>query len=152
MNRCMFDKLRNKWKEIGRDGVTIPIKPVMLEQLIKRQPELKDIKVEISSENLVIRGTTEMKKGLIRKNIAFEVALKPIHMEKRIILFELIRVKPVDINMINSRLFHKPPFAQYSERTVKIDFNSWDIVKKVPVGHIKSYEMTNGAINLTLSF
>ena len=147
----MFDKFRNKWKELSENGVTIPIKPRMLEQLITRQSELKDIKVEMTSEDVVIRGTTDVNKVMIKKNIAFEVTIKPVHIEKRVIVFELVKVKPVDLHVINTRLFNKPPFAQYSERMVKIDFNSWDIVKKVPVGNIKNYEMVNGAINLTLS-
>ena len=140
----MLNKLKQKFNEISKNGVTVPIKPVMLEQLIKRQSGQKDIKVEIRSEHLIIRGTTD-------KNSTYIVVLKPIHMEKRVIIFEIESIKPDEINMVDMRIFDYPPFSETSNHTVKVDFNSWEIVKKVPVGKIKSYEMNDGTINLTLS-
>ena len=147
----MLNKFRDKLKDMSKNGVTIPIKPMMLEQLMKRQADIKDIKVEITSEHLIIRGTTGAEDGTGKSNISFEAALKPVHMEKRVIVFEVSSVKPADLKLTDINIFNKPPFAQSSIHTVKVDFNSWDIVKKVPVGKIKHYEMANGAINLTLS-
>jgi|GEM_PF-5951248 len=147
----MLNKFRDKLKDMSKNGVTIPIKPMMLEQLMKRQADIKEIKVEITPEHLIIRGTTGEGDRTGRNPISFEAALKPVHMEKRVIVFEVSQVKPADLKLTDINIFNKPPFSQSSTHTVKIDFNSWDIVSKIPVGKIKHYEMTNGAIQVTLS-
>ncbi len=147
----MLNKFRDKLKDMSKNGVTIPIKPMMLEQLMKRQADIKDIKVEITPEHLVIRGTNEADNGAGMNQVHFVATLKPVHHEKRVIVFEVISLNPADLKLTDISIFNKPPFGQSSTHTVKVDFNSWDIVKKVPVGNIKHYEMVKGSINLTLS-
>ena len=137
----MLDKFKQKINEMSKNGVTIPIKPKMLEQLIKRQSGQKDIKVEITSGHLIIRGATE-------QNASYKVTLKPVQMEKRMIGFEIESIEPTSMNMVDVKIFNNPPFSGLTNQTVKMDFNSWDIVKKVPVGKIKSYEMNDGTIYL----
>jgi hypothetical protein len=145
----------NKFKEIltnlPTNGLQISISSSMLEQLIGMKSGKQDVKVEITPEYLVLHGTTEVKKMMFKKNVSFKVTLKPLQLDKRTILFELVDMKPVDINFISSKLFNKPPFLEYTNRTIKIDFNAWDVVKKIPVGNIRSYEMIEGAINIKLS-
>jgi hypothetical protein len=140
----VLDKFKQKFNEISKNGVTVPIKPVMLEQLIKRQSGQKEIKVEITTGHLNIRGTAD-------KNVSYMISLKPIHMEKRMIIFEIESLKPTDMNKDEIKIFNSPPFSDSTNQTVKMDFNSWDVVKKIPVGKIKSYEMNDGTIKLTLS-
>ncbi|HEY4549739.1 MAG TPA: hypothetical protein VIG98_05630, partial [Bacillus sp. (in: firmicutes)] len=94
---------------------------------------------------------TEVKKMMLKKNVSFTITLKPVQLEKRTIVFELVEMKPVDMNFINNKIFSRPPFLEYTNRTINIDFNAWDIVKKVPVGNIKSYEMIDGTLNIKLS-
>lgn len=147
----MFNKFKEKLTDISTNGLPIKITAAMLEQLIKMKSDEKDVKVEITSEHLVIHGTTEVKKLMIKKNVPFTVILKPIQLEKRTILFELADMKPVDMNFINNKIFNRPPFLEYTNRTIKIDANAWDIVKKVPVGNIKSYELLDGALSLKIS-
>lgn len=141
----MLDKFKKKLGEMSKNGVTIPIKPMMLEQLIKRQSNQKDIKVEITTDYLIIRGTTDT------QNASYTVTLKPVQMEKRVVVFEIESMNPADMTIPDIKIFNSPPFSGYSNHTVKMDFNSWDIVKKVPVGKIKSYEMNDGTMKLTLS-
>ena len=86
----MLNKFKQKLSDMSKNGVTIPVKPIMLEQLIKRQTEQKDIKVEITSTNLIIRGTKE--------DVSYEVRLKPAQMEKRMIVFEIESIQPIDVN------------------------------------------------------
>ena len=140
----MLDKLKKKITEISKDGITIPIKPKMLEQLIKSQSDQKDIKVEITSSYLAISGTNET-------NAPYRVALQPVHMEKRVIAFEVASKEPTGLDIVELKVFNSPPFSEPAKNAVKMDFNAWDIVKKVPVGKIKSYEMADGTIKLTLS-
>ena len=139
----MLNKFKQKLSDMSKNGVTIPVKPIMLEQLIKRQTEQKDIKVEITSTNLIIRGTAG--------DMSYEIKLKPAQMEKRMIVFDIESIQPVDVNRDDIIIFRNPPFSGYTKETVNMDFNSWDIVKKVPVGKIKTYEMNHGVINLTIS-
>ena len=139
----MLNKFKQKLSDMSKNGVTIPVKPIMLEQLIKRQTEQKDIKVEITSTNIVIKGTVG--------DVSYKIKLKPAQMEKRMIVFEIESIQPIDVNRDDMIIFRNPPFSGYTKETVNMDFNSWDIVKKVPVGKIKTYEMNDGVINLTIS-
>lgn len=147
----MFKKFKDKLTDIKTNGIPINISASMLERLIKMKSEEKDIQVEITPEHLILSGTTEVKKLMIKKNIAFTIILKPVHLEKRTILFEMVEMKPIDMNFINSKIFNRPPFLEYTDRTIKIDFNEWEIVRKVPLGNIKSYEFVDGAMNLKIS-
>lgn len=147
----MFNKFKNKLTDISTNGLSIPITATMLERLINLKSDEQDIKVEITPEHLVLHGTTEVKKMMLKKNISFTIILKPFLLEKRTILFELVDMKPVDMNFINSKIFNRPPFLEYTNRTIKIDFNAWDNVKKIPVGNIKSYELVDGALNINIS-
>lgn len=147
----MFNKLKGMINDISTNGVPLKITSGMLEHLINRNEDVKNVKVEISPEYFVLHGETEVKKMMLKKNISFTLKLKPVQIENRSIQFELVEMKPVDMNFINNKIFNRPPFLEYNNRTLIIDFNAWDNVKKVPVGNIKSYEMLDGAINLKLS-
>ena len=141
----MLNNLKQKFNKVSKNGVTVPIKPIMLEQLIKRQSGQKEIKVEITRNHLVIRGEA------YENYSSFAVSLRPIHMEKRVIIFEVESLTPAGMRVEDIKIFNSLPFSGSANHTVKMDFNSWDIIRKVPVGKIKSYEMVEGTINLTLS-
>ncbi|WP_422122402.1 hypothetical protein DHX103_11385 [Planococcus sp. X10-3] len=147
----MLNKFKEKLINISTNGLNISISSSMIEQLIEMKLGNREVKVEITPEYIVLHGTTEVKKMMFKKNMPFRITLKPIHLDKRTIQFELIDMKPFDINFISSKIFNKPPFAEYTNRTIKMDFNAWDVVEKTPVGNIKSYEMVKGAINIKLS-
>lgn len=147
----MLNKFKEQLTNISANGLQIPISTSMLEQLIRMKSGKQDIKVEITPEYLVLHGTTEVKKMMIKKNVSFKVTLKPIRLDKRTIHFEIVEMKPVDIDFISSKIFNRPPFLEYTNRTIKVDLNVLDVVKKIPVGNIKSYEMVEGTININLS-
>lgn len=147
----MFDKFKDKITKVATEGVTIPITAKMIASLIEKKTGEKDIDVHISPEYIVLRGTTEIKKMMMTKKVAFTITLKPIAIEKRTILFQLVQMKPFDIKIINNKLFNRPPFFEYHNRRIRIDFNAWDVVKKVPVGQIRSFELVEGAMNIKLS-
>lgn len=147
----MLNDFREKFANIATNGVNVPLSSNVIEQLIRRKSGTQDVTVEITKGYLRINGTTEVKKMMLKKNVSFSVKLKPIEMDKRTIKFEIIEMKPFNINFINSKIFNKPPFLEYTDRTIKVDFNVWDAVKKIPVGNIKSYEMIEGAINIKMS-
>ena len=147
----MFDKFKDKITKAATEGLSIPITAKMIASLIEKKTGEKDIDVHISPEYIVLRGTTEIKKMMLTKKVAFTITLKPIAIEKRTILFQLVQMKPFDIKFINNKLFNRPPFFEYHNRRIRIDFNTWEVVKKVPIGQIRSFELVEGAMNIKLS-
>jgi len=146
----MFNILKEKIKDVSTEGLTLKLTEAMIESLIKIKSGDKDIKVEIESQYLKLHGTTVVKKMMIKKKISYRILLKPVQIQNRVLKFELVEMKPVDIDMINLKIFNYPPFSEYSNRVICIDLNAWDLVKKFPILKIKSYELVDGAINLKL--
>ncbi|MEJ9228336.1 hypothetical protein LAV79_02245 [Peribacillus butanolivorans] len=133
------------------NGLPITLTASMLERIIKMKSGEQDVKVEITPKYIVLFGTTEVKKMMFKKNVPFRITLKPIHVEKRTISFELVEMKPIDRNFINQKIFNRPPFFEFENRMIKMNFNAWNIVKRIPVGTIKSYELAEGALKIKLS-
>ena len=147
----MFNKIKNKLTNIATNGFPITISADTIQNFIRTKSSMPDVVVEITHEHIVLSGTTEVKKMLLKKNVSFMVKLKPVQLEKRTILFELVEIKPIDMGFINNKIFSKPPFLEYTDRTIIIDLNAWEIVRKVPVGNIKSYELVDGALTINVS-
>ncbi|SNS71793.1 hypothetical protein SAMN05444672_10230 [Bacillus sp. OK838] len=134
-----------------KNGIPITVTEAMIEKILRLKSYGQDIKVEITPKHIVLSGTTEVKKMMLKKNVAFRITLKPVHVEKRTISFELVEMEPIDRNFINRRIFNRPPFFEFENRTVKMNVNAWNIVRKIPVGTIKSYELVEGALKMKLS-
>ncbi|MET3322247.1 hypothetical protein [Peribacillus butanolivorans] len=133
------------------NGLPITLTASMLERIIKMKSGEQDVKVEITPKHIVLFGTTEVKKMMFKKNVPFRITLKPVHVEKRTISFELVEMRPIDRNFINQKIFNRPPFFEFENRMIKMNFNAWNIVKRIPVGTIKSYELAEGALKIKLS-
>ncbi|MFF2290615.1 hypothetical protein [Peribacillus butanolivorans] len=133
------------------NGLPITLTASMLERFIKMKSGEQDVKVEITPKHIVLFGTTEVKKMMFKKNVPFRITLKPVHVEKRTISFELVEMRPIDRNFINQKIFNRPPFFEFENRMIKMNFNAWNIVKRIPVGTIKSYELAEGALKIKLS-
>ncbi|MFC9601341.1 hypothetical protein ACFY5J_28395 [Peribacillus butanolivorans] len=133
------------------NGLPITLTASMLERFIKMKSGEQDVKVEITPKYIVLFGTTEVKKMMFKKNVPFRITLKPVHVEKRTISFELVEMRPIDRNFINQKIFNRPPFFEFENRMIKMNFNAWNIVKRIPVGTIKSYELAEGALKIKLS-
>ncbi|MFP3511236.1 hypothetical protein SB775_16590 [Peribacillus sp. SIMBA_075] len=134
-----------------KNGLPITVTEAMIEKILRMKSYGQDIKVEITPKHIVLSGTTEVKKMMLKKNVAFRITLKPVHVEKRTISFELVEMEPIDRNFINRRIFNKPPFFEFENRKIKMNVNAWNIVRKIPVGTIKSYELVEGALKMKLS-
>lgn len=132
-------------------GIPIMLTAAMLEKMIKKHMNEQDIQVEITPEHIALWGTTELKKMMFKKKVSFRLALKPIIVEKRTITFELLELKPIDKSFINQKLFNRPPLFEYDQRRIKMNMNAWSIVRKIPVGTIKSCELVDGGLKMNLS-
>lgn len=133
------------------NGIPITVTAAMIERIIKMKSSDQDIKVEITPKHIVLSGTTEVKKMMFKKNVAFRITLKPVHVEKRTISFELVEMEPIDRSFINQRIFNRPPFFEFENRMIKMNVDAWNIVRKIPVGTIKSFELVDGALKMKLS-
>ncbi|MBT2646276.1 hypothetical protein J7E52_05940 [Bacillus sp. ISL-34] len=134
-----------------KNGIPITVTEAMIERIIKMKSSGQDIKVVITPKHIVISGTVEVKKMMFKKNVTFRITLIPVHVEKRKISFELVKMEPIDRGFINQRIFNRPPFFEFENRTIKMDVNAWNIVRKFPVGTIKSFELVEGALKMKLS-
>ncbi|MEY8192414.1 hypothetical protein AB4X15_22645 [Peribacillus simplex] len=134
-----------------KNGITITLTEAMIEKIIRSKSDGQDINIEITPKHIVLSGTTEVKKMMFKKNVAFRITLKPVSVEKRTILFELVEMEPIDRKFINQRIFNRPPFFEFEKRTIKMNVNAWKIVRKIPVGTIKSYELVEGALKMKLT-
>lgn len=146
----MFDKLAGKLQDIASNGLPVKITENMMELAMKQQEKVTDAKVKIADGEIIISGKTEVKKVFVKKDVAFEAVLRPIELKGRKIECELVKVKPLDLNAVNNKLLNKPPFVAYSERTVSLDLEAWEVVKKVPVGKLKDFSVDKGAITVVL--
>ncbi|MFG6119312.1 hypothetical protein [Thalassobacillus sp. B23F22_16] len=146
----MFNRYKEKFSDFTTNGVALKLTDAMLEELIRHKSGEENIQVSITPHQIVISGTKVLKKLFIKKNISFSVVLEPIRIEKRMLVFELISVKPINLNFINNKIFNNPPFINYDDREVKMDFNSWEIVRSVSVGNIKSFYLYNDEIEIRL--
>lgn len=71
-------------------------------------------------------------------------------MVNREIHFKNEKFKPLNLDFLNKKIFNNPPFVTYDGKIIKIDFNNWEKVKKIPIGNIKNYELAEGKILLTI--
>ncbi|ASS95083.1 hypothetical protein [Peribacillus simplex] len=134
-----------------KNGIPISVTEAMIERIVKMKSDGHDIKVEITPKHIVLSGTMDVKKMMFKKNVAFRITLKPVHVENRTISFGLVEMEPIDRNFINQRIFNRPPFFEFENRTIKMNVNAWNIVRIIPVGTIKSYELVEGALKMKLS-
>ncbi|MBO1000396.1 hypothetical protein IOC57_21985 [Bacillus sp. SD075] len=134
-----------------KNGLPITVTEAMIERMVKMKSSVHDIKVKITPKHIVLSGTMEVKKMMFKKNVPFRITLKPVHVENRTISFELVEMEPIDRNFINQRIFNRPPLFEFENRTIKMNVNAWNIVRKIPMGSIKSYELVEGALKMKLS-
>ncbi|RLQ94303.1 hypothetical protein [Falsibacillus albus] len=147
----LFDQMRNKFNKVKEDsGLPIPIYSKMLNEIIKKTENIKDTHVEIANGLILITGKAEVGKMFIKKTIPFSITLQPVQMKDRELLFKIIEFKPVNMKFLNKRIFNKSPHLTYLDDHIKIDFNGWGVVQRIPVGAIKRYKIDEGKIIVTI--
>ncbi|WP_042458994.1 hypothetical protein [Neobacillus dielmonensis] len=146
-----LEKVKNGVNKIRDEkGVPISISQQMIHELIKKTDKVKETSVVIAEDGITITGKTEVEKLMIKKDISFLIKLLPVKMENREIHFKIEKFKPLNLNFLNKKIFHNPPFLSYDGNLIKMDVNGWEKVKKVPFGNIKNYELTDGKITLSI--
>ncbi|MEA3319905.1 MAG: hypothetical protein U9Q88_07735 [Bacillota bacterium] len=144
-----FEKIKNGVNQMKNSkGIPVPITSNMLKEVLKRNDKLQDVSVSITKGEFIVTGKAEADLKLTKKDLSFSISLVPVKLEGRQLIFKVAKLKPLNLNILNKRIFDKPPHVNYSRGHIKIDFNSWDIVKMIPVGKITRYEMGEGRITI----
>lgn len=144
-----FDKVKSGVNQIKNSkGIPVPITSNMLKEVLKRNDKLQDVSVSITTGEFIVTGKVEADLKLTKKDLSFSISLVPVKLEGRQLIFKIAKLNPLNLNILNKRIFDKPPHVNYNSGHIKIDFNSWDIVKMIPFGKITSYEMGEGKITI----
>ncbi|WP_335871522.1 hypothetical protein [Bacillus sp. 2205SS5-2] len=147
----LFEKMKDEVNRMKEGmGIPISISSTMLNELLEKSDKIKNTTVEIAEKEVQISGKAEVKKWFINRDIPFSLTLQPIKMEKRQLIFKITHFKPVNINFLNKMIFTKSPYLLYDHHHINLDFNNIDLVKKIPIGNIKKYELEEGKILLTI--
>jgi hypothetical protein len=146
-----LDKVKNGVNKIKEDkAVPIPITQQMIHELIKKNDKVKDTTLVITKDGITITGKTEVEKFFVKKEVSFMIKLLPIKMENRELHFKIEDFKPINLNFVNKKIFINPPYLSFDGKLIKIDVNSWKVVKRIPFGNIKNYELIDGKIILSI--
>ncbi|MCA1318436.1 hypothetical protein LC085_00820 [Bacillus tianshenii] len=144
-----FDKIKSGVNHIKEGkGIPIPVTANMLQEVLRRNDKLQDVAVEITEGEIIVTGKAEADLKVTKKDLSFSITLEPVQMEGRELVFKIAKLKPLNLSILNKRIFDKPPHLTYKSGHIRIDFNSWEIIRKIPVGKIKSYKMGEGAITV----
>lgn len=131
-----------KAKEKLKDkGISVPITSDMLMQLLQKQIDQND---NIYNFNIVfkedfIRFSGSTKKLLLE--IPFELDLKPLKSEGRVLYFDVKNMKPLNQDWIKSKILNKPPLLVYGKGSTQLDLNQVEKIQAIPVGNIQHFEI-----------
>lgn len=146
-----FDKIKSGVNHIKDEkGIPIPVTSNMLQEVLRRNDKLQDVAVEITDGEIIVTGKAEADLKVTKKDLSFSITLQPVRMEGRELVFKIAKLKPLNLSILNKRIFDKPPHLTYKSGHIRIDFNSWEIIRKIPVGKIKSYKVGEGEITVVV--
>ncbi|WP_163102099.1 hypothetical protein [Peribacillus alkalitolerans] len=154
MNGTWFGKLQPRMIELKNKGevlfgetkkkmenfnVSVPLTESMILYLLKKSSleGVSNLEVKMHDEILVISGI--MKKTMLA--IPFEVGLKPVSANGRILTFLIESFRPLNSTWIKKKIFDKEPFASYNEGKFSLDLNGLEKIKAIPFGSIVKFNI-----------
>jgi len=67
-----------------------------------------------------------------------------------VIYFNVLRVKPLDLEVSNSTYLSKPPLTHYENRMLRLDLSSLDLLQKTQYGSIRHLTLDNEELTVGL--
>lgn len=138
--KVMINEVPGTLKEaVSELGVPIPITESMIKKALERA-ELEDISnliVYFVDDTLVVEGKTKK----LAMSISFSFVLRPQKSSGRQMFFDIVEMKPLNIGWINKKIFTQPPYVTCEENVICLDLNGFDVIKKIPVGTIQSFQI-----------
>lgn len=119
-------------------SVSIPVPQQRIQEvLVKQIMELEDIQLLITPEQIEISGYVLIKiLGFSRKQ-RVALFLTPQRVDGRIIYFNVLKVKPLDLEASNATYLSKPPFTHYENRILRLDLSTLDLLRKTQYGSLR---------------
>lgn len=140
-------KIKEKLKD---KGIPVLITSDMLMYLLKKQIDQNDkvYNLNITFKEDFIRFSGVTKKLLIE--IPFELDLKPLRSEGRVLYFDVKNMKPLNHDWIKSKVLNKPPLLVYTNESTKLDLNQVEKMQEIPIGNIQHFEIKEGKLWIKL--
>ncbi|WP_280768832.1 hypothetical protein [Salipaludibacillus daqingensis] len=132
--------------EFKENGVSVKISKQMIYQIL--QDNIQDENITITSVDfkddlVVVYGIVKK----VRMSINVSITLIPEGGQNKKMFFRINKVDPIHSKRINKKLFKdKSPYVSYRDEVISIDLNQIEKVKNIPVGNIKSMEITDGML------
>ncbi|PLS18764.1 hypothetical protein CVD28_06515 [Bacillus sp. M6-12] len=129
-------------------AVPIPVTSEMILYIFKKQnlEQITSLDVQIIGGSLIVKGTA--KKMLVP--ISFSVELKPQSASRRMLIFKIVDLKPLNQSWIKKMVFNKPSMLSYSDDNISIDLNQIEKIRNIPVGNIKDFVIKENKIWISL--
>ena len=126
------------------DSITVPVPLMVIKKLLSKQlPKVTGLKVVIENDFLVITGN-------IFIIIPFRIVLRPTETYDRKIVFDIVQFSPFNFEFIKRRTFRGSSMCHYANNTLTIDFDSIELLKKVPVLKLAGIELGTTSIKFKL--
>ncbi|MFC7395479.1 hypothetical protein [Scopulibacillus cellulosilyticus] len=135
--------LANAKEKLSEKGISIPITSEMLLWFLKKKASQEKMikKIDVNFNEDFIKLSGKVQKLLLKFD--FEIDLKPLRAEKRVLYFGVAGMKPLNQGWIKRIIFSIPPGMSYKEGIISFDLNQFDKVRAIPVGNIQSFEIKN---------
>ena len=98
---------------------------------------LNYLNVAFSKDILILKGKAKLK----LLSTSFEVNLKLVEYEDRRLRFELIKMNPVNMKLLNDQLFNNYPITSYRHSHVYVNLNEIKMNEDFPIGRINDIKL-----------
>ncbi|MBP1950507.1 hypothetical protein [Virgibacillus litoralis] len=122
-------------------GVNLPISSNLLlrvfEKRLAQQNSVQDLSISMEDDLIRISGVAKK----LFFNMYFEIDLKPMYADKRLLYFQINRITPLNLGWLKSKIFNRPPFLNYKKDMIMIDLNCINRIRDIPVGNVKGFNV-----------
>ncbi|WP_138419529.1 hypothetical protein [Aquibacillus sediminis] len=134
---CTLVRLTNGIRSrVKSSYMAVPVTSSMLRFVLNKKRRINQINVFITNEQVIISGKVCLKKVAFLHAIPFRVTLKPLWAEGRRMAFQLVKLRPVNIQFITKRVLTKS-FLKYEKSVLYIDLNQIRPLNRIPIGKLK---------------
>lgn len=60
--------------------------------------------------------------------------------------FTITKLKPINAEWVRHKVLNVPPYLSYDNQTACLNLDSFDVVSKIPVGSIRSFNVVDNVM------
>jgi hypothetical protein len=141
INDLSVDRVKDAF---SKRSVPISIPAEWIKEMLEQGPlnGVKEVAVDFKEDYLEVSG--KAKKWMM--TITFVIKLKPAGAEQRNLYLTVLDIFPVNSEWINKKVFSREPLVSYHEKKVELQLNEFEAVRKVPLGQINSWSISEGKL------